>query len=63
MGRGSGTITSDGCPVENYMALTPHGKSGIIHVASPLAWQSWSWGAGRGRTADPLVAARHRRSP
>ncbi|MBO1765510.1 MULTISPECIES: class I SAM-dependent methyltransferase [unclassified Allobranchiibius] len=59
-GRGSGTITSDGCPVEIYAALPPHGEADIVHAALPAGAAVLDLGCGPGRIANPLVALGHR---
>lgn len=59
-GRGGGTITSDGCPVEIYAALLPHGEADIIHAALPAGAAVLELGCGTGRIADPLAALGHR---
>lgn len=59
-GRGDGTITTDGCPVEIYAALPPHGEADIIHAALPPGATILELGCGTGRIADPLASLGHR---
>jgi SAM-dependent methyltransferase len=59
-GRGDGTITGDGCPVEIYAALPPSGEAGIVHAAVPPRAAVLELGCGTGRIADPLARLGHR---
>ncbi len=51
-GRGDGTITDDGCPVEVYAALPPDGEAEIIHGAAPAGGSVLELGCGTGRIAS-----------
>jgi SAM-dependent methyltransferase len=59
-GRGDGTITADGCPVEIYAAMPPSGEAAIVHAAIPPGASVLELGCGTGRIADPLARLGHR---
>ncbi len=58
-GRGDGTITDDGCPVEIYAALPPGGEAEIIHGALPAGASVLELGCGTGRIADRVAELGH----
>ena len=58
-GRGDGTITDDGCPVEIYAAQPPGGEAEIIHGALPAGTSVLELGCGTGRIADRVAALGH----
>lgn len=59
-GRGHGTITRDGCPVEIYAAIPAQGEAEIVHAAIPASGSVLELGCGTGRIADPLAELGHR---
>src|SRR5690349_2959958 len=58
-GAGPGAVTPDGCPVELYARLLPHGEPEIVHAAVPPGAAILELGAGTGRVTTPLVDLGH----
>ncbi|WP_066951483.1 class I SAM-dependent methyltransferase [Microtetraspora fusca] len=58
-GTGPGTITPDGCAVDYYAMLTPHGEPELVHAAIPEAASILELGAGVGRITHSLLALGH----
>jgi SAM-dependent methyltransferase len=58
-GRGDGTITADGCPVEIYAAIPAAGEADVVHAAIPRGASVLELGCGTGRIADPLAELGH----
>ena len=56
---GPGAVTADGCPVEVYRRLPPHGEPELVHAWSGPGARVLDLGAGVGRIADPLVELGH----
>jgi SAM-dependent methyltransferase len=59
VGTGPGAITPDGCPVELYALLRPHGEQLIIHDAVSAGATILELGAGTGRITHELLALGH----
>ncbi|MGB5950882.1 MAG: class I SAM-dependent methyltransferase [Ornithinimicrobium sp.] len=59
-GRGDGTITDDGCPVEIYAQIPPAGEAVIINRAIAQESSVLELGCGTGRIADLLARRGHR---
>jgi len=59
-GRGSATITADGCPVEVYAALPPAGEAELVHANVATGGSVLELGCGTGRIAESVAALGHR---